>query len=302
MKLLVSGGTVFASRFTAEYFVKRGHEVYVLNRNSRQQSPGVNLINCDRHALGNVLKTYSFDAVLDITAYTGDDVRDLTEALGEFGVYIMVSSSAVYPQTLPQPFKEFQPCGENIYWGDYGLNKIAAEKYLLEKVPNSYIIRPPYLYGKMNNLYREAFVFECAEQNRPFYIPKDGKMPLQFFDIEDMCRFMEILIQNRPDERIYNVGNPQSVDICEWVELCYSVLHKKPEFIYVNGEIPQRSYFPFLDYAYTLDVSRQSRLMDNTKPLVSGLQESYEWYKDNKDQVRTKPLIAYIDENLKNLS
>lgn len=302
MKLLVSGGTVFASRFTAEYFAKRGHEVYVLNRNSRQQSYGVKLINCDRHAIGNVLKPYSFDAVLDITAYTGDDVRALTEALGEFGVYIMVSSSAVYPQTLSQPFNESQPCGDNIYWGDYGLNKIAAEKYLLEKVPNLYIIRPPYLYGKMNNLYREAFVFDCAEQNRPFYVPKDGKMPLQFFDIEDMCRFMEVLIHSRPNEKIYNVGNPQTVNICEWVELCYSVLDKRPEIVYVNGEIPQRSYFPFLDYAYILDVSRQGQLMDNTKPLISGLQESYEWYKDNKEQVRTKPLLAYIDEHLKRLS
>lgn len=31
MKILVTGGTVFASRFTAEYFA-RDNEVYVLNR------------------------------------------------------------------------------------------------------------------------------------------------------------------------------------------------------------------------------------------------------------------------------
>lgn len=302
MRLLVSGGTVFASRFTAEYFATRGHEVFVINRNSRPQSPGVKLINCDRHALGDVLKPYSFDAVLDITAYTHDDVSALSEALGEFGVYIMVSSSAVYPQTLPQPFNEAQPCGKNIYWGDYGLNKIEAERYLLEKVPNSYIIRPPYLYGKMNNLYREAFVFDCAERNRPFYIPKDGKMPLQFFDIEDMCKFIEILIKSRPHQRIFNVGNSQTVDICEWVRLCYGVLDKKPELIYVNGRISQRNYFPFLDYAYVLDVSKQNELMSNTKPLVLGLRESYDWYKDNKEQVRIKPLMDYIDEHLKDLS
>ena len=31
-KILVTGGTNFVSRFTAEYFVKNGDEVYVLNR------------------------------------------------------------------------------------------------------------------------------------------------------------------------------------------------------------------------------------------------------------------------------
>ena len=37
MKILVSGGTTFVSKFTAEYFLKRNNEVYVINRNSRAQ-------------------------------------------------------------------------------------------------------------------------------------------------------------------------------------------------------------------------------------------------------------------------
>ena len=32
-KLLVTGGTVFVSRYVAEYYAKKGDEVYVLNRN-----------------------------------------------------------------------------------------------------------------------------------------------------------------------------------------------------------------------------------------------------------------------------
>ena len=49
MRILVTGGTVFVSRYTAEYFLKKAHEVFVLNRNSRPQSKGVKLIECDRH-------------------------------------------------------------------------------------------------------------------------------------------------------------------------------------------------------------------------------------------------------------
>lgn len=136
MKILITGGTVFVSRYAAEYFIAKGHEVYVLNRNNRPQSKGVRLINCDRHDLGNSLKNIAFDLIIDITAYNETDVRDLLNALGDFGEYIFISSSAVYPETLRQPFTEDQECGFNTHWEDYGTNKIAAEKYLLEKVPD----------------------------------------------------------------------------------------------------------------------------------------------------------------------
>lgn len=34
-KILITGGTVFVSRYAARYFVDKGYEVYVVNRNSR---------------------------------------------------------------------------------------------------------------------------------------------------------------------------------------------------------------------------------------------------------------------------
>lgn len=297
MKILVTGGTVFASRFTAEYFAKE-HEVYVLNRNTRPQSEGVTLINADRHDLGATLKKYEFDAVIDVTAYNETDVRDLLNALGNFKNYILISSSAVYPETLPQPFREDMQTGANSIWGDYGTNKIAAEKYLHERVPNAYIIRPPYLYGKMNNLYREAFVFECAERGMPFFVPNGGEMPLQFFDIEDMCRFIAILLEKQPKQRVFNVGNPETVTVCEWVRLCYVVLGKEPDIRNVLFRINQREYFPFYDYGYKLDVSAMLSLMPNVKAMEQGLAESYDWFKENRAEVRRKNYFEYINDNL----
>lgn len=298
MKILVTGGTVFVSRYIAEYFVKRGDEVYVLNRNTRPQSDGVILINNDRHYLGSSLRNMYFDLIIDVTAYNEEDVRDLTDSLGDFGRYIMISSSAVYPETLEQPFKEEQECGFNIHWEAYGTNKINAEKYMTKKVPDSYIIRPPYLYGKMNNLYRESFVFECAEKNMPFFIPKNGKMQLQFFDIEDLCRLIEKITEIKPQYHIINAGNPETVDINEWVRLCYGVLGRIPEIRYVSDKINQRLYFPFRDYEYVLDVTNQESLMTDVKPLETGLKQSYDWYKNNSGLIIRKNYIQYIKENL----
>lgn len=296
MRILVTGGTVFVSRFTAEHFVKKGHEVYVLNRNSRPQSEGVHLIEADRHSLGNKLKNIRFDLVVDVTSYKKEDVTDLLNALGDFGEYIMISSSAVYPETLPQPFKEDMETGYNTHWEAYGTNKIDAEEYLLKNLPKAYIIRPPYLYGKMNNLFREAFVFECAEKNLPFYIPNDGSLKLQFFDIEDLCRLIEKIIDEKPDYHIINSGNINTVSATDWVKMCYAVLGKTPDIRYVSDKFKQRQYFPFRDYEYYLDVTRQSKLLTDLKPLEIGLKESYEWFKNNRELIVRKDYFRYIEE------
>ncbi len=297
-RILVTGGTTFVSRYTAEYFVKKGCEVYVINRNSREQVEGVKLINCDRTALGDRLKNIHFDAVLDITAYTEEHVRTLAQSLSSFDDYIFISSSAVYPETNVQPFEETQTCGENSIWGAYGTNKLEAEKYITEHIPQAYILRPPYFYGVYENLYREQFVFDCAMNDRDFYIPQNGEMKLQFFNVSDLCRFIDILLEKHPEEKIYNVGT-EPVTVKEWVELCYRAVGKVPNFVSVDKSVNQRDFFCFYDYEYVLDISRQNKLMNDTVSLGDGLQQEFEWYKNNTDSVVKKPYINYIDKDLK---
>lgn len=297
-KLLVTGGTRFVSRYTAECFAAKGYEVYVLNRGTQPQSPGVRLIAADRHDLADRLKGYHFDAVLDITAYTKQDVADLLDGLGCFDKYILLSSSAVYPETGAQPFGEGDPLGPNKFWGKYGTDKIEAERELLGRVPGAYILRPPYLYGPMNNVYRESFVFECALRGRKFYLPGEGGMKLQFFHVDDLCRFMETVLERAPEQHIFNVGNREAVTVEEWVRLCYAAAGRTPEFVHVPGDVEQRKYFSFYDYEYYLDVTAQYRLMDGTTPLTEGLAESFRWYAANKEKVAIKPFMEYIDSNL----
>lgn len=126
-KILVTGGTTFVSKYVAEYFVNAGYEVYALNRNTKPQVQGATLIEGDRHNLGNILKNMYFDVVADITAYNATDIIDLVEALGTFEQYIMISSSAVYPEYGVQPFLEESEKSVNKFWGTYGTDKIEAE-------------------------------------------------------------------------------------------------------------------------------------------------------------------------------
>lgn len=296
-KILVTGGTVFVSRYIAEYYVAKGEDVYVINRNTRQQSKGIKLIEADRHNLKDGLQKHYFDVIID-TGYTAEDVNSLLDALNEYGKYVFISSSAVYPEYVKQPFCENSELGENKIWGEYGTNKIEAEKVLLKRNTNAYILRPPYLYGQMNNVYREAFVFDCALANRKFYLPQNGEMKLQFFHVHDLCRFIDVILERTPSSHIFNVGNEESVSIREWVEICYNIVGKQIDFVNVGNDIDQRNYFSFYDYEYYLDVSKQYELMSEVKTIYDGLSEAFEWYINNQNQVNKKPLIDFIDRNL----
>ena len=301
-RILVTGGTVFVSKYIARYFADLGEQVVVLNRNTKEQLEGVAVIEADRHALGNVLSGQHFDAVIDVTAYNAQDVDDLARALESvtFDTYVMISSSAVYPTTNLQPFVENGRLGLNSkheVWGQYSEGKVAAERAVLEQIANAYIIRPPYLYGPMNNIYREAFVFDCADAERAFRLPGDGEMRLQFFHVRDLGRFIDVIIERKPQQHVFNVGNPESVSVREWVELCYSAAGKPLECVSVRN-VPQRSYFPFYDYQYELDVRAQRELMPETTPLAEGLRESYAWYSAHRNEVVAKPYMKFIDEEL----
>ena len=61
MKILITGGTTFVSKYAAEYFVSKDNDVTVINRGSRPQVNGVAHISCDRTALGDRLNGKHFD-------------------------------------------------------------------------------------------------------------------------------------------------------------------------------------------------------------------------------------------------
>lgn len=298
MKILVTGGTVFVSRYAAEYFVAHGHDVYVLNRNTKPQPSGATPVIADRNDLRDVLKRLRFDAVLDVTAYNANDVNNLLDALGGFGKYVLISSSAVYPEWATQPFTENTATGSNRFWGDYGLGKIDAERALSSRVPDAYIIRPPYIYGEYNNVYRESFMFDCAVRDLPAYIPADENFKLQFIHVEDVCRFAEVLITATPEQRVYNIGSAP-VSALEWVRACYDAAGKVARVHTVGNDVEQRGYFPFHAYSYALDCSVAYKLVPPAIGLADGLKRAYAQYCAHSYDIKRKDYLKFINENLR---
>lgn len=85
-----------------------------------------------------------------------------------------------------------------------------------------------------------------------------------------------------------------ALNISEWVQLCNDLSGTNLKTVRVEGYL-QRAYFCFRDYDYYLDVSKQMVLMPDVKPLVEGLQESYEWLRQNRGAVIHRPYMEYID-------
>ena len=68
-RILVTGGTVFVSKYVAKYFQSNNYEVYVLNRGSKQQIENINLICANRNNLKDCLKDFYFDSIIDVCGY-----------------------------------------------------------------------------------------------------------------------------------------------------------------------------------------------------------------------------------------
>jgi nucleoside-diphosphate-sugar epimerase len=204
----------------------------------------------------------------------------------------------VYPDVNKQPFTEKTEVGFNNYWTSYGTNKIEAEDILTSRIPDAFILRPAYIYGPYNNAYREAFVFDCAKNKRPFYLPKTGEMKLQFIHMHDICRLVDSLLTNQPEQKIYNVGNEETPSIKEWVSMCYEIVGETPEFIEVMDDISPLKYFSFADYQYLLNVDHQMEIIKTTIDFKEGLKESWAWYQNNENLVNKRDYQLFIDENL----
>lgn len=146
MQILILGGTRFLGRTLVERLLARGDRVTLLTRGRRTDAFGAAVTRLladrrDAQQLATVARgSGRFDAVVDFTAYDGDDVRAALAAFGgRFGRWLHVSSTAV-----------FEPPGER-----YADGKRAAEQALAEHPRLAFsVLRPPIVQGAFDHTLR----------------------------------------------------------------------------------------------------------------------------------------------------
>ncbi|QQB74986.1 SDR family oxidoreductase [Fusobacterium canifelinum] len=304
-KILIMGGNQFVGKEITKKFLDKDYTVYALNRGTRKNIEGVIFLKADRDNLiemENVLKNLEVDIIVDVSAYTEEQVSILHKVMkNKFKQYILISSASVYNSIECTPVNEESQTGENLIWGDYAKNKYLAEKITVEN-SNLYnfkytIFRPFYIYGIGNNLDRENYFFSRIKYNLPIFIPSKNNI-IQFGYVEDLALAIESSIENSDFyNQIFNISGDEYVTMSEFAEICGKVMAKKVAIKYINTEenkIKARDWFPFREVNLFGDISKlENTGFRNAYSLVQGLEKTYK-YNDENDLI-LKPVLHEIE-------
>ncbi len=233
MKVLIIGGSVFVGKAITRKFIKREDDVYVLNRGNHAILKGAKLLKADRNnaeEMQAALEGYAFDLVIDNSAYERVQTEIAYDVLkGRVNRYIHISTSAVYLHSEVLPYREDFKRGASKYWGSYSKNKYEIEEFLFEKhrlegFPVT-ILRPFYLYGTENNIYREKYVFSRLLNNRPVLVAGMGTAVVQFGHVDDLAEAVSLIANNdKCIGQAYNVSGEEYVSLKGWVDMCAEAL------------------------------------------------------------------------------
>jgi len=186
MKVLFIGGTGTISSACVERAVQKGIEVYVYNRGTHNEDLPKDVKTLkgdirDRQFTENMLKEYTFDAVVNWVAFIPEHlVQDIEFFSGRTGQYIFISSASAYAKPPAGTFVTEGTQLGNPFW-QYSRDKIACEELLLsawreEGFPVT-IVRPSHTYGdKMipSIFDRGPTIVDRIRRGREIIIPGDG--------------------------------------------------------------------------------------------------------------------------------
>lgn len=302
MKILVMGGNQFLGKALTEKLLAQKYEVFVLNRGSRKNLTEATHIKVDRdnyNELEEKLKNFKFDIIVDISAYTGLQVKNFYQIMkGKFKQYILISSASIYNNTKEFPASEASSIGENPIWGDYAKNKFLAEQEVLKMEENYTIFRPFYIYGIGNNLDREQYIFSRIENKFPIYLPDEGENIIQFGYIDDLVDSIIYSFNNKKFyKEVFNISGDESISIKNFVDLCAKIMNKEVDIKYIqcNEKIKARDWFPFRNTDLYGSIEKIKLTgFKNKYSLETGLKKTYMYLKNNK--LLEKPNLNEIEK------
>lgn len=293
--ILVLGGSGFVSEALSKYLIRRGYSIDILTRGEKRITfDGYeNHILCDRHdkaAMKEALKDKRYSYVFDISGYTKNDIEILFNALVDLKSlekYVFCSSASVYGDCHALVTEE-SAVDRNSIFGDYSLNKIECEEFIMSKVKEgelkATIFRPTYIYGEGNTLNRESYFFDKIINDEVIQIP-DEDTKVQFIHIEDLVKNFECAMYNKFDGRIYNLTHPVRYSFEEFVMACAETVGKD---VIIN-KVPREEieFFPFMKFNFNVSIMdmRENGLHSPMVTLSEGLNFAYNWYKNKQKSV-----------------
>ena len=260
MHVLVIGGNRFVGRLLAWRLLARGDRVTLLNRGRLADPFGdrVERLACDRTGprLEAVLAGRSFDAVVDLAAYVGEDGRRAAALLrGRTRHYVMVSTGQVYlvREGAERPARE--PTPEEAYDGpvmalpadpadledwEYGVGKRACEDALAAAAREGFPatrVRIPMVNGPGDYFRRiESYLWRLVDGG-PVLLPGGGARRVRHVDGGEVARFLcEILGREETLGRAFNLAQEETPTLEELVGMLRDALGSRAALLAVSPE------------------------------------------------------------------
>jgi 2'-hydroxyisoflavone reductase len=311
MNLLVLGGTIFLGRHVVEAALARGHAVTLLNRGRHGATlfPQVERLVGDRDADMSALDGRRFDAVIDCSAYTPEQVRRATAALGErAGHWVFVSTISVYAGFAPDTlYDETAPLATGSE--GYGALKARAEEALLAAAPGRVAsVRPGLIVGPHDPTDRFTYWPRRVARGGEILAPGRPERPVQFIDVRDLASWCVELARART-LGTFNAVGPR-IPMRDLLETCHAVAGGDARFTWMSDEallaldvapwtgLPL--WLPESDPAFggmlLADLTRARAAGLRTRDARSTIADTLAWTPDAGDAAAARPVATLTPE------
>jgi len=275
MRILVIGGTNFMGPLVVRSLSEQGHEVTIFHRVQAQSDlpRGVKEILGDRRSLNEKaveLQRLAPDVVLDMIPFAEQDALDAMRVFtGIAHRLVAISSQDVYrafgrvngKESGPIesiPITEESPLRQNLYpyrgetlrneddpkrWQD-DYDKILIEHVVLgdPNLPGT-ILRLPMVYGPGDYQHRLFSNLKHMDDNRPIILLDEAESRWIWTHgyVENVADTIALAVTNpRSIGKIYNVGEPFTFTMAEWVALIGKIAGWQGRVVTVpHGRLPE---------------------------------------------------------------
>lgn len=312
MRIAIIGGTGHIGSYLTPMLFEAGHTVTCISRNQRQpyrEHPcwkAIQYLELDRTAeeqagsFGQRVAGIGAEAVIDLTCYTPSSAEQLVAALSgrvqhllHCGTIWVHGPSSVVPTTEETPRAAF---------GDYGIRKMAIEKWLLDQAREQglpvTILHPGHIVGPgwapinpQANF--DTGVFSALRNGEELRLPNFGMETVHHVHAEDVAQGFFRALENRQAAlgESFHVVSPAAVTLRGYAEAMAAWFGRPPRLTFLPWE-KWRQSTTTKDAATTEDHIRHSPNCSIEKARrrlgyqprhtsLTAVQESVTWLMDN---------------------
>jgi len=322
LKVLFIGGTGNISTSVSKLCVKRGIDLYLLNRGTRKvEIPGVKTITGDitSSETANVLQSHNWDCVVNWIAFTPDDVeRDINLFRNKTKQYIFISSASIYQKPPTHPVITESTPLYNPVW-DYSQNKIACEErlnkaYREENFPVT-IVRPSLTYDTVIPLtiggWMEYTAVDRMKKGEKVIVQGDGTSLWIVTHAEDFAKgFVGLIGHQQATGHAFHITTDEVLTWNQIYEAVANAVGVKPNIVHIASDFLCSYDDSFL--GSLLGDKSFSVIFDNTKiktfvpdfcciiSFSEGIKRTLDWFHaDPKRMVIKKETNERIDDIIK---